>query len=215
MRRAPGAGYCSDCTRTFATGLLPQELREAYAACLDGQVVGLEAVRAGITGVDADAVARDSIEAAGFGERFGHGLGHNIELKCAEAPRPRRKSPTLKAPIVTTVEPGIYLPELGGIRIEDLVIVTDSEPEILTDLRREGPGRRCLNFPAVARDRQHQPIQERHAHRGRRTVFAIVEFQHVKPGKGGAFVRSKLEAGRRGAVIDKTFRAGEKFPPVG
>ncbi len=126
-------GYCADCTCTFATGPLPDELRAAYAATSDGQLAGLEAVRAGVTGVDADAAARDRIEAAGYGEKFGHGLGHGVGLDVHEAPRlSRESSDTLVAGNVVTVEPGIYLEGLGGIRIEDLVIVTDGEPEILT-----------------------------------------------------------------------------------
>ena len=131
-------GYCSDCTRTFATGLLPERLREAYAACLEGQLAGVAAVRAGVTGVEADAAARDSIDAAGFGEEFGHGLGHGVGLEVHEAPRLSRDSPhTLAAGNVVTIEPGIYLPQLGGIRIEDLVIVGDGDAEILTTFTKE------------------------------------------------------------------------------
>jgi len=126
-------GYCADCTRTFATGPLPDELRDAYVATSDGQLAGLEAVRAGVTGIDADAAARDRIGAAGYGDKFGHGLGHGVGLDVHEAPRlSRESSDTLVAGNVVTVEPGIYLEGLGGIRIEDLVIVTDGEPEILT-----------------------------------------------------------------------------------
>jgi Xaa-Pro aminopeptidase len=126
-------GYCADCTRTFATGALPDELRSAYTTCLEGQLAGLEAIRAGVTGVDADAAARDRIEAAGLGEKFGHGLGHGVGLEVHEAPRLSRESTdTLAAGNVVTVEPGVYLEGLGGIRIEDLVIVTDGEPEVLT-----------------------------------------------------------------------------------
>ena len=126
-------GYCADCTRTFATGPLPDELRDAYVATSDGQLAGLEAARAGVTGVDADAAARDRIEAAGYGGKFGHGLGHGVGLDVHEAPRlSRESSDTLVAGNVVTVEPGIYLEGLGGVRIEDLVIVTDDEPEILT-----------------------------------------------------------------------------------
>ena len=80
-------GYCSDCTRTFATGPLPDELTAAYEACLEGQLAGLEAVRSGTTGVEADAAAREKIEAAGLGEKFGHGLGHGVGLMVHEAPR--------------------------------------------------------------------------------------------------------------------------------
>jgi Xaa-Pro aminopeptidase len=131
-------GYCADCTRTFATGPLPDELKAAYVATLEGQLAGLEAVRAGVTGVDADAAARDVIEAAGLGGKFGHGLGHGVGLDVHEAPRLSRESnDTLAAGNVVTVEPGIYLEGLGGIRIEDLVIVTDGEPEILTSSTKD------------------------------------------------------------------------------
>jgi Xaa-Pro aminopeptidase len=131
-------GYNADCTRTFATGPLPDELKTAYAATLEGQLAGLEATRAGVSGVDADKAARDQIEAAGFGEKFGHGLGHGVGLEVHEAPRlSRESSDTLVAGNVATVEPGVYLEGLGGIRIEDLVVVTDGEPEVLTSLEKD------------------------------------------------------------------------------
>ena len=131
-------GYNADCTRTFATGPLPEELKAAYQATLEGQLAGLEAVRAGVTGIDADAAARDKIEAAGLGEHFGHGLGHGVGLEVHEAPRlSRESSDTLVAGNVATVEPGVYLAGLGGIRIEDLVVVTDGEPEILTSFTKD------------------------------------------------------------------------------
>jgi len=131
-------GYNADCTRTFATGPLPEELKAAYQATLEGQLAGLEAVRAGVTGIDADAAARDKIEAAGLGEQFGHGLGHGVGLEVHEAPRlSRESSDTLVAGNVATVEPGVYLAGLGGIRIEDLVVVTDGEPEILTSFTKD------------------------------------------------------------------------------
>jgi Xaa-Pro aminopeptidase len=131
-------GYNADCTRTFATGALPDTLKAAYEATLEGQLAGLEAVRAGVTGVDADAAARDRIEAAGLGEKFGHGLGHGVGLEVHEAPRLSRESTdTLAAGNVVTVEPGVYLEGLGGIRIEDLVIVTDGDPEVLTSFGKD------------------------------------------------------------------------------
>ena len=131
-------GYCADCTRTFATGPLPDQLREAYAVCLQGQEAGLDAVRAGTTGVDADTEARAVIVDAGFGEEFGHGLGHGVGIDVHEAPRLSRESTdTLAAGNVVTVEPGIYFGGVGGIRIEDLVVVTDGQPEILTSFTKE------------------------------------------------------------------------------
>ena len=131
-------GYCSDCTRTFATGPLPDELTAAYDACLEGQLAGLEAVRSGTTGVEADAAAREKIEAAGLGEKFGHGLGHGVGLMVHEAPRLSRESTdTLAAGNVVTVEPGVYLEGVGGIRIEDLVIVGEGGPEVLTSFTKD------------------------------------------------------------------------------
>jgi len=131
-------GYNADCTRTFATGPLPEELKAAYQATLEGQLAGLEAVRAGVTGIDADAAARDKIEAAGLGEKFGHGLGHGVGLEVHEAPRlSRESSDTLVAGNVATVEPGVYLAGLGGIRIEDLVVVTDDGRDVLSHTSKE------------------------------------------------------------------------------
>jgi Xaa-Pro aminopeptidase len=131
-------GYLSDCTRTFATGPLPDRLKEAYRVCLQAQLAGLEATRAGSTGSDADAVARRIIDEAGFGEEFGHGLGHGVGLQVHEAPTLRPESDSVLEPgNVVTVEPGIYLPGEGGIRIEDLVVVTDGEPEVLYDFTKD------------------------------------------------------------------------------
>ena len=131
-------GYCSDCTRTFATGPLPERLKDAYVICLEAQLAGLDAVRAGTTGVDADAAARRVIEDAGLGEAFGHGLGHGVGLDVHEAPRLSRESTdTLVPGDVVTVEPGIYLEGLGGIRIEDLVLVGEGGPEVPTGFTKD------------------------------------------------------------------------------
>jgi Xaa-Pro aminopeptidase len=131
-------GYCSDCTRTFATGTLPERLREAYAVCLEAQLAGLEAVRAGVSGIDADAAARARIDQAGLGEAFGHGLGHGVGLDVHEAPRLAHDSTdTLAAANVVTIEPGVYLEGLGGIRIEDLALVGDDGAEALTSFTKD------------------------------------------------------------------------------
>jgi Xaa-Pro aminopeptidase len=130
--------YCSDCTRTFATGIVPQELRDAYAVCLEAQLAAMEGIRPGLGCADADAIARDVIERAGHGERFGHPLGHGVGLEVHEDPRLSAvSSATLEPGMVVTVEPGIYLPGLGGVRIEDLVIVTESGCERLTGYPKE------------------------------------------------------------------------------
>jgi Xaa-Pro aminopeptidase len=118
-------GYCSDCTRTVATGDLDDQAGEAYELVRSAQQSALDAIRAGVAGRDADAAARDPIEAAGFGDRFGHGLGHGVGLEVHESPRLSRKSDqTLEVGDVVTVEPAVYLPERFGVRIEDLVTVT-------------------------------------------------------------------------------------------
>jgi Xaa-Pro aminopeptidase len=133
-------GYCTDCTRTFATGPLPSELARAYEVCLEAQEAAVEAVRAGANARAVDAVARERITEAGFGEAFGHGLGHGVGLLVHEAPRLSPLSAedeTLAAGNVVTVEPGIYLSGLGGIRIEDLVVVGDDGPEVLTTFPKE------------------------------------------------------------------------------
>jgi Xaa-Pro aminopeptidase len=132
------AGYTSDCTRTFATGELPDRLREAYEVCAQAQQAGLDAVRAGAAGRDVDAAARDIVEASPFAGRFGHGLGHGVGLEVHEAPTLRPESEdTLEPGNVVTVEPGIYLEGEGGIRIEDLVVVTGDGCEILTRFTKE------------------------------------------------------------------------------
>jgi Xaa-Pro aminopeptidase len=128
-------GYCSDCTRTVATGALDDDAAAAYELVLEAQLAGLSAVRDGVHGRDADAAARAVIERAGQGEHFGHGLGHGVGLEIHEAPRvSQRSDATLRAGNAVTVEPGVYLPGRFGVRIEDLVIVTESGCEILTSL---------------------------------------------------------------------------------
>lgn len=131
-------GYCSDCTRTLAAGEPGAQEREIYGLVLEAQLAGLHAVRAGAGGREVDSAARELIVAAGQGEHFGHGLGHGVGLAIHEAPRlSQRSEAVLEAGNVVTVEPGVYLPGRFGVRIEDLVVVTEDGPEIMSSLSKE------------------------------------------------------------------------------
>ena len=126
-------GYHSDMTRVFAVGDIGEERRRMVEVVARAQSAGLEAVRAGVEAVDVDATCRSVIEDAGWGEAFSHGTGHGVGLDIHEEPRvSTRSTATLSAGHVVTVEPGIYLPDLGGVRIEDTVLVTEDGCERLT-----------------------------------------------------------------------------------
>jgi Xaa-Pro aminopeptidase len=131
-------GYCSDGTRTYATGDPGEEGGAVYATVLEAQLTALEAVEAGVKGEDVDAVARKLIDAAGHGEHFGHGLGHGVGLEVHEAPRLSPRSDDLLASgEVVTVEPGIYLPGKLGVRIEDFVVVEEDGYRNLSTLPKD------------------------------------------------------------------------------
>lgn len=120
-------GYCSDMTRTVAIGEPCDELKKIYRIVKEAQILTLRAVRPGITGQKLDAIARDCIKAKGYGDCFGHGLGHGFGLEVHEAPYANKVCTTEFVPGMTiTVEPGIYVEGLGGVRIEDCVIVTEN-----------------------------------------------------------------------------------------
>jgi Xaa-Pro aminopeptidase len=125
-------GYHADMTRTVAFGEPPAELREVHDLVRSAQQAGIDAVRAGVTGAAVDAAARSVIEDAGYGEWFTHGLGHGVGLEIHEGPRLRRGSDdALPAGAVVTVEPGVYLAGVGGVRIEDMVEVTKEGCRVL------------------------------------------------------------------------------------
>ena len=131
-------GYCSDCTRTFATGPLDDAALEVYELVRRAQLEALEAARAGAVRRDVDGVARRIIEEAGHGEHFGHGLGHGVGLEIHEDPRLTRVAEgKLETGNTVTIEPGVYLPGSIGVRIEDLVAIGDDGPDILSGFPKE------------------------------------------------------------------------------
>jgi Xaa-Pro aminopeptidase len=129
-------GYCSDITRTWAMGKISDKLEEIYQVCLDAQLAAVAAIKPGVTNRSVDAVARDIIAKAGYGQYFGHGLGHGIGRDIHEQPTLRKSGndEELKPGMIVTVEPGIYLPGVGGVRIEDDVLITAAGHEVLTSL---------------------------------------------------------------------------------
>ncbi len=130
--------YKSDLTRVLVTGKISPKFERIYRVVYDAQARAIAAIRPGVKAADVDQVARRVIAEAGYGRRFGHGLGHGIGLEVHEAPRVAAKSPVvLKAGMVVTVEPGIYLPGWGGIRIEDDVLVTRDGHEVLSGVGKE------------------------------------------------------------------------------
>ncbi|MGA8219379.1 MAG: Xaa-Pro peptidase family protein [Solirubrobacterales bacterium] len=131
-------GYCSDCTRTFATGDPGDDAREVYDLVLRAQRAALEAVRPAASGKEVDAVAREVISEAGHGDRFGHGLGHGVGLEVHEGPRLATTSEDdLFEGNVVTVEPGVYVPGRFGVRIEDLVVITADGHRNLSGLPKD------------------------------------------------------------------------------
>jgi len=126
-------GYCSDMTRTVIIGRPSEEHLSIYNTVLDAQIKALELIRPGLKGKDVDKVAREYITEKGYGNYFGHGLGHGVGLEIHEAPRLSPNGENVLLPgMVVTVEPGIYIENFGGVRIEDMVVLTENGCEILT-----------------------------------------------------------------------------------
>ena len=130
--------YRSDLTRMIATGRIPPKFARVYEIVLEAQLKAIDAVQPGAVCQDVDAVARRVIDKAGYGRRFGHGLGHGLGLMIHESPRLTAKNQTvLKPGMIVTVEPGIYIPGWGGIRIEDDVLVTRNGHEVITHIPKQ------------------------------------------------------------------------------
>lgn len=131
-------GYCSDMTRTVVIGEASDKHREIYETVLAAQQKALEGIRPGLKGKEVDAMARNHIKAAGYGEYFGHGLGHSVGIEIHENPRfSIMEEQVIESGMVITVEPGIYLPGFGGVRIEDMIVVTKDGIKNLTHSPKE------------------------------------------------------------------------------
>jgi Xaa-Pro aminopeptidase len=132
------AGYCSDMTRTICVGSVSTKLRRMYQAVLEAQLAGIDAVRAGVTAGEVDRAARTVLNKAGFGRYFTHSTGHGVGLEIHETPRVAAGERQLLQPgMVITIEPGAYIPGEGGVRIEDMVLVTKTGCEVLTPTKKE------------------------------------------------------------------------------
>ncbi|WLV23540.1 Xaa-Pro peptidase family protein [Aciduricibacillus chroicocephali] len=131
-------GYCSDITRTVAVGEISDELDKIYHTVLEAQLRGVEGIKPGMTGKEADALTRDVINNAGYGKYFGHSTGHGLGMDVHEQPSLSHRTETKLVPgMVVTVEPGIYVPEVGGCRIEDDILITQNGNERLTKSKKE------------------------------------------------------------------------------
>ena len=126
-------------TRTYAFGTIPSPwFEEVYELTLTAQRIAIEGIRPGKTGLEIDGIARDLIAEAGYGANFGHGLGHGVGIEIHEGPRLNKESNTvLEEGMVVTVEPGVYVPGKGGVRIEDVVVVTKDGCEVLSAAPKE------------------------------------------------------------------------------
>ena len=135
-------GYCSDITRTLMLGKVAPRMKQIYQIVLDAQLAAIDAIKPGVTTQQVDRIARNYIKKHGFDRYFGHGLGHGIGRDIHELPTLRRTEPVdvLRPGMIVTVEPGIYLPGEGGVRIEDDVLVTEHGCEIMTSLDKSFEG---------------------------------------------------------------------------
>jgi Xaa-Pro aminopeptidase len=131
-------GYCTDETCTLALGEISQEIKKIYSVVHDAKQKGLDAVKAGLGVRDLDMIVRGFVEESGYGEFFRHGTGHGVGVAVHESPAiTMRSEGLLEENMVITIEPGVYIPHLGGVRLEDMVLVTENGGEVLTHLRKD------------------------------------------------------------------------------
>ena len=131
-------GYCSDMTRTVVVGKANDRQREIYSLVLKAQETALQAVKPGISGIELDSIARGIISSEGYGNYFGHGLGHGAGLEIHELPNINSRGDVrMESGMVITIEPGIYIPGFGGVRIEDLVFVTEGGHNVVSKTSKE------------------------------------------------------------------------------
>ncbi|WP_026475860.1 M24 family metallopeptidase [Alkaliphilus transvaalensis] len=131
-------GYCSDMTRSFFMGKATDKQKEIYNTVLEAQETSLKAVKPGVKGIELDKIARDIITEKGYGQNFGHGLGHGVGIEVHELPHVNvRGTVPMEPGMVITIEPGVYIPDFGGVRIEDLVIVTEDGYQVLSKSTKE------------------------------------------------------------------------------
>ena len=198
-------GYCSDMTRCFVFGECSDAIKRIYNCVLGANEIAIASIRSGMPYAEADRIARNYIIGFGYGECFTHSLGHGVGVDIHEAPYLSSKcnsSEVLIDNMVVTVEPGIYIEGLGGIRIEDMIVVSGARAINLTTSHKKlvimayiqaGEFRKGITFEMDGK------------------VMVIAEFLHVKPGKGAAFVRTKIRDVINGGLLDKTFNPTEKF----
>jgi translation elongation factor P len=200
-------GYHADMTRTVALGEPAGWQREIYELVAVAHRAGIEAAQPGADVGDVDAAARDLIRDAGHGEHFGHGLGHGVGLEVHEAPMiGYARTGKLADRVPVTIEPGVYLPGRGGVRIEDVLVVGAGGTGLITTTTRE----LLVLLPGDGNVATTNDLKNGMTLNLDGQLWTVVEFQHVKPGKGGAFVRTKLKNIASGKVVDRTFNAGVK-----
>ena len=200
-------GYCADLTRTICIGEMPPIFRDRYNRVLQAQDAALAGVRAGMSGRDADAVAREAAHRGGAWRQFVHGLGHGVGLLIHEFPSLGVNSEdVLETGHVVTIEPGVYFDDWGGIRIEDLCVVTARRARSPLCGRKVGEATDSMIDTGDLRKGLTLDLDGR--------LVKVIEFAHNKQGRGSAQVRMTLRDLRTGALTQHTVQAGAKFSLV-